>query len=225
MNSPAKTDGHVLSGYKARFYDFGNSFFGVPLINLRHTRLIRLEPGEQLLDIGCGTGRVLAALYRRMGERVTLYGIDPSPDMVRLARRRFRRRRTVRIAPGVGEKLDFPDDSLDWIVSCLTTHHLPRTLKRLMVEECFRALRPGGRLLLSDFGRPTGFVGQVFARIWRGHSFTAENLAGVLPRMVTRAGFPAPSAHVQGGVILHLLATKPVAVAAPVREKGVPAHA
>jgi len=225
MHSPENTHGHVLRGYKARFYDFGNTFFGVPLINIRHARLIRLAPGERLLDIGCGTGRVLAALHRRLGDRVTLYGIDPSPDMVRSARRRFGRCPAVWIAPGVGEKLDFPDDSLDWVVSCLTTHHLPRALKRAMVKECFRVLRPGGRLLLSDFGRPSGVVGGVFARIWKGHSYTAENLTGMLPRMVSRAGFTEASAHVQGGVILHLLAAKPVAAAAPELEKGVQAHA
>ena len=47
------------------------------------------------------------------------------------------------------------------MITCLTSHDLPLTTKKLMVDECFRVLRAGGALLMTDFGRPTTRVGHV----------------------------------------------------------------
>jgi len=208
MENAIQTKGDVLHGWSARFYDFGNSFFGVPLINRRHVSLIDLAPGARLLDVGCGTGRILGALYRRHGAAVQLVGVDPSEEMVLSARERFSCLPNVRIRPGIGEDLPFPDASFDWVVSCLTTHHLPLPSKKRMVAECHRVLRPGGQLLVSDFGPPQGFFGVLLARIWKGHSHTWENLGGAVRCLVGRQGFGDLRRSLQGGVIEHLKATK-----------------
>jgi ubiquinone/menaquinone biosynthesis C-methylase UbiE len=208
MNEAIATHGHVLRGWSARFYDFGNSFFGVPLVNRAHLSLLQLRPGDHLLDIGCGTGQVIRQLLGRYGDEVTLAGVDPSPEMIAIARRRFEGRPSVRIEPGVGERLPFASGRFDWVVSCLTSHHLPLDAKRAMVEECRRVLKPGGTLLLSDFGRPTSLIGRCFAFAWRGHSYASENMEDVIPELVRQAGFLHLRAYRQAGIILHLRARR-----------------
>lgn len=202
------TSGHVLRGLKARYYDFGNRLFGVPLVNRAHVHLISIDPGQSLLDIGCGTGEVLHQLHEVFGDGVEMYGVDPSDEILDVARRKLSQAKNVSIELGAGERLRFAEGAFDWVVSSLTLHHLPLPTKRAMVAEAHRVLKPGGRLLLSDFGKPTHLAGQLLAAIWSGHAFTREHLGNALRQIILEQGFSDLSISVQGGVIHHTLARK-----------------
>jgi ubiquinone/menaquinone biosynthesis C-methylase UbiE len=208
MVTTRATRGRVLTGIRARYYDIGNALFGVPLVTRRHVSLIRMKDGDSLLDVGCGTGAVLRRIQRAFGEGTSLLGIDPSPDILGVAAQKLRACPNARVAPGIGEGLSFPDNSFDWVVSCLTTHHLPLDAKRLMIGECHRVLRPAGRLLVSDFGTPLNWIGGMLAFIWRRHAHTDENLSGVVYELAKDQGFTDLSVIVQGGIIQHLMAAK-----------------
>lgn len=203
-----KTAGYVLSGLRAKYYDAHNALFGVPLIIRKHLHHIDLQPGDSLLDLGCGTGEVIRQLHRRLGGEARLQGIDPSPDMLAVARRKLQDCGSASVEWGVGERLSYAADTFHWVVSCLTMHHLPLHAKRQALGECYRVLKPRGRLLISDFGKPEGAIGRGFARIWRDHAFTAENLEHVLYGLIPEAGFSIMSSAIQGGVIHHILAAK-----------------
>ena len=109
----------------------------------------RLEPGLEVLDVGCGTGTPACWLAAEHGARVT--GITTSAVGVALARERAK-------AAGVealtafeerdGTDNGLPDRSFDrvWV---LESSHLMRRRDRL-IAECARVLRPGGRLVLCD---------------------------------------------------------------------------
>src|SRR5262245_14466684 len=54
-------------------------------------RLARLEPGESVLDVGCGTGSLAIAAKRTVGPAGTVQGIDPSTEMIARARKKARK--------------------------------------------------------------------------------------------------------------------------------------
>ena len=93
-----------------------------------------------MLDIGCGTGRVGAALAER-GSRV--WGVEPTPEMAALARERLS---TVKIAPA--EQLPFKEGWFERAVMVLVVHLVDRPRA---FAEAVRVLRPEGRFVIATF--------------------------------------------------------------------------
>jgi len=123
----------------------------------RLVRLARLEPGQSVLDIGCGTGSLAIAAKRRVGPSGTVQGIDASPEMIARARRKASKTGVdVLFTSGVVEALPFPDEHFDAVLSTLMLHHLPRDARQQCAREMRRVLKPGGRVLAVDFGRAGG---------------------------------------------------------------------
>ena len=119
--------------------------------------LARLQPGESVLDVGCGTGTLAMVARQRVGETGRVSGIDPSPQMIARARRKAERARlAIDFQVGVIEQLAFPDQSFDVVLSTFMMHHLPDDLKRQGLAEIARVLKPGGRLLVLDMKGPAG---------------------------------------------------------------------
>lgn len=99
--------------------------------------------GRRILDAGCGSGPLLAALRDR-GATVT--GIDSSARMLELARRRLDADASLQVAD-LRDPLPFEDGSFDDVVASLVLHYLEDWGPTL--AEFRRVLRPGGRLILS----------------------------------------------------------------------------
>src|SRR5262245_762940 len=123
----------------------------------RLVRLARLEAGQSVLDIGCGTGSLAIAAKRYVGPTGRVEGIDASPEMIARATSKASRVGVdVRFTIGVVEALPFQDAQFDAVLSTLMLHHLPRDARRQCAREMRRVLRPAGRVLAVDFGRRTG---------------------------------------------------------------------
>src|SRR6266581_1525596 len=119
--------------------------------------LARLQPGENVLDVGCGTGTLAMVARQRVGEMGSVSGIDPSPQMIaRASRKAVRRGLAIDFQVGVIEQLSFPDQSFDVVLSTFMMHHLPDDLKRRGLAEIVRVLKPGGRMLVLDMKGPAG---------------------------------------------------------------------
>ncbi|UVS79510.1 class I SAM-dependent methyltransferase [Actinokineospora sp. UTMC 2448] len=118
------------------------------LMNAYYERPAMLElagdvTGRRILDAGCGSGPLFAALRDR-GAAVT--GVDASAGMLELARRRLGADADLRIAD-LADPLPFPDDSFDDVIASLVLHYLRDWSPTL--AELRRVLRPGGRLIVS----------------------------------------------------------------------------
>lgn len=149
--------GLVLHG--ARFYDFvvwaltlgREKSFRDAMILLAH-----LQTGERVLDIGCGTGGLALRAKSYVGAAGVVNGIDASPEMIERATAKARKAgvdATFAVAPA--QALPFPEAQFDVVFSTLMLHHLPRPARREMAIEARRVLKPGGRLLIVDFGKST----------------------------------------------------------------------
>ena len=89
---------------------------------------------------------------------------------------------------GVIEALPFPDASIDVVTSSLMMHHLPDDLKAHGLKEIYRVLKPGGRLLIADFMRPTGsFAGHLFLAFTQHRGL--KNGVEDLQKHLNEAGF------------------------------------
>lgn len=118
-------------------------------LTVRLAEAAELEPGLEVLDVGCGTGNPACLLATRYGARVT--GISTSEAGLARARERAASRGLadrVRFARRDGMDNGYPDQSFDRVWVMESSHLMPR--RDALIAESARVLRPGGRLALCD---------------------------------------------------------------------------
>lgn len=223
----AQTPGATI--HWARLYDLTVNLLALGTERaLRKTtlELAQIQPGERILDVGCGTGNLTLLAKRMAGPSGMVGGIDPAAEMIEVARRKAEKAGVeVRFFTGVAEQLHIPGDHLDLVLSSLMVHHLPgQELKSRAFAEMLRVLKPGGRLLIVDFEPPTNrFMRWLLKPFLRG--MLSYDIRTNLP-LVERAGFVG----IESGKSDHRLASyirarKPAAgIAAPpsTRRRQVP---
>ena len=104
-----------------------------------------LDPAVAVGDLGCGSGRIAAALAPFAGSVVA---VDSSPEMLDVARSRLAAFDNVRIVEGRIEQLPLEPTSLDLALVVHLLHHVADPSAAL--AEVARVLRPGGRLVIAD---------------------------------------------------------------------------
>ena len=120
-------------------------------------RLARLEPGESVLDVGCGTGTLAIAAKQHVGPTGAVYGIDASPEMIARAGKKAKKAGVeVVFKDGFAQSLPFPDAQFNVVLTTVMLHHLPRKARQELAREMRRVLKPGGRVLAVDFGGDAG---------------------------------------------------------------------
>ena len=103
----------------------------------------------RLVDLGCGTGRFLD-FVKQAWPRLPVVGIDLSEAYIRHARRHLKRRARTDFVVANAEAIPVPDASCDAVTSIFMLHELPPDVRRSVIREAARVLRPGGRLILVD---------------------------------------------------------------------------
>jgi ubiquinone/menaquinone biosynthesis C-methylase UbiE len=138
-------------------------------VHKRMLALVDVEQPDTVVDVGCGTGRLL----RRVGERwpsADLIGVDPAEGMLEVARRKTSRA-TFHLTGA--ESLPLPSNSADLVLSSISFHHWPDQAAGL--REIARVLRPGGQLCLSDPVMPARL-----SRAFRSYAKSPGALRGLI---------------------------------------------
>jgi ubiquinone/menaquinone biosynthesis C-methylase UbiE len=104
----------------------------------------------RLVDVGCGTGRFLAALSRKE-PGADLVGVEEDRDSVTLAKRRLASASgNIEIKRSNLERLPFEDDEFEVATLTFLLRTIPRAARMKILRETKRIVRPGGRILVAD---------------------------------------------------------------------------
>lgn len=146
---------------------------------------IPLKDGAMVLDIGCGTGMLLAELQAG-AVPLHLYGVDISSGMLEQARLRLGRE--VNLTHGCSEKLPFADAIFDCVTTVSSFHYWQDPERGL--SEIHRVLMPNGALVITDWSRDfaTCRLYQTWSRIGGKANFTIFS-SHELARLLTQVGF------------------------------------
>jgi demethylmenaquinone methyltransferase/2-methoxy-6-polyprenyl-1,4-benzoquinol methylase/phosphoethanolamine N-methyltransferase len=194
-NEPRIKNGPQTTGatiHWASQYDLLSGLLGMG-VNRRNSRMVielaKVNPGDKVLDVGCGTGSLTLTAQSYSGPSGKVYGIDAAPEMIEVAKKKASRAGVeVDFDVGLIEKLAFPDATFDVVINRLAIHHLPDDLKRKGFTEILRVLKPGGHLLIADFTPPANPVLNHIASALVGSHMMQTNIWS-LPPMLAGAGF------------------------------------
>ena len=150
-----------------------------------------IQPGESVLDLGCGTGTLAIQVKERV-PAAKVFGLDGDAAMLSRARAKARYQGvSVRFDEGLSWNLPYATASLDVVLSTLFFHHLDQVGRSRTLAEVVRVLRPGGRLYAADWGRQGSVLMKVLSlpdRLLDGLGRTAGAFAGRLPGEMKSAG-------------------------------------
>jgi ubiquinone/menaquinone biosynthesis C-methylase UbiE len=178
----------VTLDHAAKVYDLLAPLMTLGLERRYHRIVIQqlaLRGDEKILDLGCGTGTltrdIAAALTDKKKSCCT--GLDAAEKMIEIAQRKAADIPNIRFESAIAEKLPHPDATFDAAVSTFFFHHINFELKKKVLAETARVLKPGGRFIIVDVDVPTTWFGSLCAH--SGHwlfqqNEIAENIDGKL---------------------------------------------
>jgi len=163
----------------ARRYDLLNDLQSFGLHRLWKRRVVNLakvQPGNRALDLCCGTGDIALALARNGAETI---GLDFSEKMLEVAQTRFQNSKlkiqNLKLIQGDAQQIPFADNSFDAVTVGYGLRNLTSWEKGL--EEMFRVAKPGGRIIVLEFGKPAN---SIWRKIYFAHLRCSVPLIGLL---------------------------------------------
>jgi ubiquinone/menaquinone biosynthesis C-methylase UbiE len=115
---------------------------------------IRVKP-EYILDLGCGTGSTAIMLQEKF-PHAQVIGLDLSPYMLMVADYKATEKGLpLKWTHGDAKTTNFKNNNFDLITISLLFHETPVKISQLILQECFRVLKPGGELIILDGNQQT----------------------------------------------------------------------
>lgn len=156
-------------------------------------RLVTLadpQPGQRILDVGCGTG-TLTLMIKQSQPAAVVVGLDADEDILEMARRKAAQDggKEILWRQGFSYTLPFPDESFDLVIASMMLHHLTNPDKLATFREIRRVLPSGGRFWIVDFGPAHDPIMQLVSKFFSHFEHTRDHFRGLLPGLLREAGF------------------------------------
>jgi ubiquinone/menaquinone biosynthesis C-methylase UbiE len=151
----------------------------------------KIAEKHSVLDLACGTG-TLAIEAKRLQPKARVTGLDADPVMLARAKKKAKDAGVeIELERGTSGDLPWDGARFDVVLSTLFFHHLSDEVKRDTADEIRRVLKPGGCLVLADWGRaqdPVMRLAFLPVQLLDGFSNTSSNVRGRLPEMLRDSG-------------------------------------
>lgn len=231
----------------AQRYDRTNSIISAGLDQYWRRRLARRVAGhaaQTILDVACGTGGVMAQVARCCPATTRLIGVDFTPAMLQVGRRRLAttvQASRVHLCAGDAQCLPHPEASFEVVSMMFGVRNFDDPAAGL--AECYRVLRPGGYVCLVEFTWPrgralqqvySGYLRYILPLIawplcgeWAAYRYLRDSVLAFRPQadltvLLQRLGFVEVAAEaLSGGITTLYEARKPVVVSHACKETPV----
>ena len=166
-----------------------------------------IEPGHNILDLGCGTGTLVVNLKRQYVS-AHVVGLDPDPKGLRRARlKAVRASVSVQLDQGFADQLPYEKESFDHIFSSFMFHHLNEQERENMLREVRRVLKPAGLFHLVDFIVDDDAAHGFLDRLFRSHAQMKDNSDERILGLMSHTGLTNPVKVKEGNMLFGLLRT------------------
>jgi len=126
---------------------------------------VEFAPGEDILDLCCGTGGATCAILNKAHEDSHVTGLDLSVGQLRVAQRRSELRQ-VRFMAGDAACTPFQDASFHKVFVTHAIHEMTREIRLAVLAEARRILKDGGRVIILELDRPRSLWVRLFIGLW-----------------------------------------------------------
>ena|SRR5438128_565777 len=189
----ANVEGTENPGALVTFLDARASIEGEREIKELKLAMLELNPGNRVLDVGCGTGDDAREIAALVGPTGTVVGLDASATMVAEARKRaLATELSIEFIEADALNLPFPNESFDRLRTDRVLVHLREPGRAL--AEMVRVTRVGGRVVVSELDFGTQFLDCAYRgttrKVLTSFADRAASgwIGGALPRMLCEAG-------------------------------------
>jgi ubiquinone/menaquinone biosynthesis C-methylase UbiE len=175
--------------------------------------LAGIQPGDHVLEIGCGTGSLTMLAKRKAGESGVVVGIDPLQEMREIATRKARKAKLeITFQAGELEHIPYPDGSFDVVLASFMIFHTDDATRQEGLNEVCRVIKPGGRFLIVDPQAPgqqkVSHVEKMLMRHLKGAGMFDKPLASLEPMLKAARFKSVKTGGTKYAVLGYVLSTK-----------------
>ncbi len=143
-----------ITGFEARHYDTILNVLSlgsyIPFIRNAISKM-DIQPNDQIMDLGCGTGRNSCLMAKYIGKKGCIVGLDIGEEMIGQFEKKCEKYPNVEIQNlRIDEPLPFVNE-FDKVLLSFVFHGFPNDKKEIIVQNIKKALKPGGTLYILDY--------------------------------------------------------------------------
>jgi ubiquinone/menaquinone biosynthesis C-methylase UbiE len=178
-----------VKGFEARHYDLLMNVITAgtyPAFIRRVVEEMNIRPQDEILDLGCGSGRNICLMNRHLSNQGRVVGLDIGPEMLEQSRKRCSQYPNVTIkSQAIDSRLQY-ENEFDIVFISFVLHGFIQEKRLQIIDNARRALRAGGKFMILDYNEfdlkgsllPVRFVFKVECRL--ATDFIARDLQAIL---------------------------------------------